>query len=484
MSPDNAIVLSILVPLVGAGFILALNKRPNLRETATLVTATVTFLLVVNAYFAVRDGHLPTFTLIEFIPGVSLALNAEPIGMLFALLASFLWIITSIYAIGYMRGHHEKNQTRFYLFFAVAISCTLGLAFSANGFTLFFFYEALTLSTFPLVTHSGTEEAKRSGRVYLFVLLGTSVSFLLFALIWTWSLTGTVDFTPGGVFQNLQDSFLLEILLLLFVLGIGKAALMPFHKWLPAAMVAPTPVSALLHAVAVVKAGVFTVIKVVVYIFGIDLVSKLVMHDLLSYLAAFTVLATAIIAIRQDNLKRRLAYSTISQLSYIVLGAITASSIGIIGGGLHMVMHGFGKIVLFFGAGAILVAHHYTKVSELRGIGYKMPVTIAAFFVGTLCIIGVPPTGGVWSKWNLILGVGESQNWIISAALFFGPLLSVAYLMPISVRAFLPIGGDKSMEVKEAPLPILIAMVAAATGCVVLFFAINPLIDLLNLTFQ
>ncbi len=478
IAASNAIVLSVLVPLGGAVLIRMLDKCPNAREAATLTTAAATFVLILSAYDSVGDGFGPKITLIELLPGISLAFAAEPLGMLFALIASFLWIVTSIYSIGYMRGHGEKNQTRFYTFFAIAISCTLGIAFAANGVTLFFFYEALTLSTFPLVTHAGNEKAKRSGRVYLFVLLGTSVGFLLMAMIWTHAITGTLEFTSGGIFEGVEDTTLLNVLLLLFILGVGKAALMPFHRWLPAAMVAPTPVSALLHAVAVVKAGVFTILKISIYIFGIDLLAQLTMHQILSYLAAFTVVTTAVIAMRQDNLKRRLAYSTISQLSYIVLGAMTANAFGVMGSGMHMLMHAFGKITLFFGAGAIMVAAHKTQVSELRGIGYRMPITMTAFLIGSLCIIGVPPTGGMWSKWSLLLGVVLAQDWVLIFALIAGPILSVGYLLPICIRAFYPM-GQFPIKIEEAPVPIRIAMAISAAGCIILFFASDFALDLM-----
>ncbi len=471
MSTSFLQAAAIFVPLLAAPIILALRKNENVREGVTIFTACITFLIVFIIYLSFEANGIPDqLILVEPFPNVTLALQAEPIGILFALMASFLWIVTSIYSIGYMRGHHEKNQTRFYVFFAIAICSALGVAFAANGFTLFLFYEALTLSTFPLVTHAGDEKSKRAGRIYLFILLGTSVSFLLLALIWTWALTGTLDFRSGGVFDGQASSTVMSVLLALYVFGIGKAALMPFHRWLPSAMVAPTPVSALLHAVAVVKAGVFSVVKIVVYLFGIELVSQLPIHRMLGYVAAFTIVATAVVAIRQDNLKARLAYSTIGQLSYIVLGALTANMWGIIGSGMHMLMHGFGKITLFFGAGAIMVAAHKTEISQMRGIGRTMPVTMIAFLIGCIAIIGAPPTGGMWSKWYLLLGIADTGDWILLAAMIIGSILSVGYLLPIAVRAFYPIDSN-TVQIKEAPVTIRIAMIICAAGCVILFFA-------------
>ena len=469
IAPQFALGLSILVPLVGALVIRTLDKQPNLRETATIVTAIVTFALVASIYPSVSTGLTPELRILNPFPGVSISLKAEPLGMLFALMASFLWIVTSIYSIGYMRGHHEENQTRFYLFFAIAIASALGIAFAANGFTLFLFYEALTLCTFPLVTHAGDDKARRAGRIYLFLLLGTSIGMFLLALIWTWKLTGTVEFRRGGVFGDAFGTFVPGILLALYVFGIGKAALMPFHRWLPTAMVAPTPVSALLHAVAVVKAGVFSILKISVYLFGVDFLVQLTSHRYLAYIAAFTIVATAIIAFRKDNLKARLAYSTIGQLSYIVLGALTANSWGIIGGGMHMLMHGFGKITLFFGAGAIMVAAQITEVSQMRGIGRRMPVTMTAFFIGCVAIVGAPPTGGMWSKWYLLMGAAQTGDIILLIALILGSLLSAAYLIPVAVRAFYS-SDDTTTQRAEAPMTIRIAMVISAAGCIVLFF--------------
>ena len=480
---QTALLLSILIPLAAAGPIGFFARTPNLREASTITASIITFICVLIVYGSLENSQ--QLTLIEPFPGVAIALKAEPLGMLFALMASFLWIVTSVYSIGYMRGHHEENQTRFYIFFAIAISCTLGAAFAANGFTLFLFYEALTLSTFPLVTHKGDEKAKKAGRIYLFILLGTSVGFLLFALIWTWQLTGHLNFQEGGIFESNHSKTVLNILLVLYAFGIGKAALMPFHRWLPTAMVAPTPVSALLHAVAVVKTGVFAILKISIYIFGVDLLSSLGAHYFVAYIAAFTIIATGIIALRKDNMKARLAYSTIGQLSYIVLGVMTANAWGIVGGGIHMLMHGFGKITLFFCAGAILVATHKTEISQMRGIGRKMPITMAAFLIGSISIVGAPPTGGMWSKWYLLVGIVNTYDWFLLGALILGSILSAAYLLPVAIRAFYPT-TQNSVEITEAPLSTRIAMMTCSAGCIVLFiapdFAYELMSSLVNLS--
>jgi multicomponent Na+:H+ antiporter subunit D len=470
MSSNVALTLTIVAPLIGALAIVCLHRSPNWREAATLTTATTLFLLIVYIASAFQSGNEITTVWWYLLPEIPLAFAVEPLGLLFALVASFLWIITSIYSIGYMRGHGESHQTRFYAFFAIALSCAIGIAFAANMVTLFIFYEALTLSTFPLVTHRGSAEAKRAGRVYLGILLSTSIGLQLLAIVWTWQLTGSLTFTERGIMHDVDDTTA-GVLLLLFVFGVGKAALMPFHRWLPAAMVAPTPVSALLHAVAVVKAGVFTVLKIAVYLFGTERLATIAMADWLAYAAAATILIASLVALRQDNLKARLAYSTISQLSYIVLGAMLANRWGIIGGGMHIATHAFGKITLFFCAGAIMVSAHKTEVSEMRGLGRAMPITMAAFLLGSISIVGLPPAGGLWSKWYLAVGTLHADQWILLGVLLVSSVLNVAYLLPIPIRAFFSSASPSAPEgIHEAPLPMLIALSVSALGCIVLFF--------------
>jgi multicomponent Na+:H+ antiporter subunit D len=480
MTLEFMLQLSIILPLFATLGIVATGCKPDLREAVTIATSLVLLYLVFNLYQGIQQGGSISVQWWALLPGLQISFSIEPLGMLFALIASFLWLITTVYAIGYMRSHNEKNQTRFYAFFAIAISSVMGIAFADNLFTLFIFYEILTLSTYPLVTHSGTEEAKKGGRIYLGLLLSTSIVFFLLAIISTWFVAGTLDFKPGGVFGPDVNTTVAGVILVLFVFGIGKAAIMPFHRWLPAAMVAPTPVSALLHAVAVVKAGVFTILKVCTLIFGIDLLATLPSTQFLLYLAGASVLLASLVAMRQDNLKARLAYSTVSQLGYITLGALLATSSGVIGSSMHIATHAFGKITLFFCAGAILVAAHKSKISEMRGLGRQMPITMAAFFIASLSIIGVPPTGGTWSKWFLLMGTIETEQFILMAILTISSLLNIAYLLPIPFHAFF--SGDKisatSAGIKEAPLPSLIALCITTVGCVILFVYPQPLYEL------
>jgi multicomponent Na+:H+ antiporter subunit D len=474
MTPEQALLAALAVPLLGAALIALAARAPDLRETATLGTAVALLACVLTLLPAVRAGGRPATALFELLPGLQIAMRVEPLGLLFALIASGLWIVNSLYSIGYMRGNRELRQTRFYICFALALAATMGIAFAANLFTLFLFYEALTLVTYPLVTHHGSDAARRGGRVYLGLLLGTSTVFLLPALVFVWFLAGTTDFTPGGILAGRLGHNELAALLAITVFGIGKAALMPFHRWLPAAMVAPTPVSALLHAVAVVKAGVFSVVKVIVYIFGIDNLAAAGIGgaaDWLVVLAGFTILAASVVALHADNLKRRLAYSTVSQLAYIVMAAALLVPLSVIGAVLHIAAHAVGKITLFFAAGSIYTAAHKTEVSQLDGIGRRMPWTMGAFAIGALSMIGLPPAAGFVSKWYMLAGAMAAQHWVAVIVIVGSTLLNAAYFLPIVYRAFFVAPAHDAHEHGhgEAPLPMVIALTLTAAATVLLF---------------
>ena len=481
MNPVVAVGLAPFIPVLGAFFVWTSRNHPNIREGITLVTASLLFLVVLSVTPAVLSGLRPSLQLLELLPGLAIAFEVEPLGMLFALVASFLWIPNSIYSIGYMRARRESNQTRYYICFALSLASVIGLAFSANLVTMFLFYEALTLSTYPLVTHSGTPEARKAGRIYLGLLLGTSIGLQLIASIGTYVVSGTTDFRPGGILSGQAAPGTIAVLFALYMFGIGKAALMPFHQWLPAAMVAPTPVSALLHAVAVVKGGVFVVLKVVIYVFGIDLMQTSHPGEWLMWLAAFTILVASLIALNKDNLKARLAYSTVSQLSYIVLGAALASSTSMLGGGMHILTHAFGKITLFFCAGAIMITAHKQNISEMRGIGRAMPLTMLAFLIGAISVIGLPPFAGAWSKWYLIVGALEANQAFFVAVLMISSLLNIAYLLPVITTAFFP--GKEPTEfdgpIREAPIACLVPTLLTAGGCLAIFIYPDPFRTLL-----
>lgn len=487
--PEDLLLVAVGVPAVAAALIPLFHRLPNIRELVTILAALIVALTVWTIAGHVATGAQPERLLIEVLPGLPIAFRVEPLGMMFALVAGSLWLVNSVYSIGYMRAGDEPRQTTFYVCFAIAIASAIGLAFSANLFTMFLFYEMLTISTWPLVVHKQNEDAIKAGRIYLLLLIGTSMLLFLPAILITWSLAGTVDFRAGGIMPATVEPALLSILLALYAFGIGKAALMPFHFWLPAAMVAPTPVSALLHAVAVVKAGVFTVLKVIIYVFGIERLSAAGASDWLVAFASFCLIAASLVALTRGNLKARLAYSTVSQLAYVVLAAALVTSAGVLGGALHIVMHAAGKITLFFCAGAIYVAHHKTEISELDGIGRKMPWTMAAFTIGALSIIGLPPMGGSWSKWQIALGALDAGKFYVVVVLMLSSLLNVAYLLSIVGRAYFRPAvaqathghgehgstdadgkeGGRSV-IEEAPLACLLPLLFTALLCVVLFF--------------
>ena len=468
----NALLASLVLPIVAAGLISILGKKPNAREAVSLVAAGATFIAVLSFHGAVLDGQKPSLRLVEILPGVALAFEVEPLGLLFALIASGLWLVSAIYSIGYMRGNDEAHQTRFFVCFALAIAAALGVAFSANLLTLYLFYEALTFVTYPLVTHHGDDKARSGGRTYLGLLLLSSMFFLLPAMIVTWWVAGTLEFTPGGILGGKVDGAAAAGLLALFAFGVGKAALMPLHRWLPAAMVAPTPVSALLHAVAVVKAGVFTIVKIVVYVFGLGFAADA--FAWLPWVAGFTIVAASLVALRADNLKRRLAYSTVSQLSYVVLATALLAPLSVVGAVLHIAAHAFGKITLFFAAGAVYTAAHKTEVSELDGLGRRMPWTFAAFAIGALSMIGLPPAAGFVSKWFMVSGAVQSGHWVALAVIVASTLLNAGYFLPILYRAFFVRSASEAGH--EAPGTMLLAMgVTSALTLLMFFFSDLPL---------
>jgi multicomponent Na+:H+ antiporter subunit D len=478
MLPLAAICISLLAAIP----ILLSNRRPNLRESWTLLAAIGKFGLIATMLPAVLAGQGYVFTLAEVIPGVPIQLRVDAMGMYFALVASFLWICTSLYSIGYMRALKEHDQTRYFAAFAVAIAATIGVAFAANLLTLYLFYEMLSLATYPLVTHEQNAESRISGRKYLIFILGTSIGLVLPAMVITYSLTGTLDFTVGGILTGQAPPATLALLLVLFLLGFAKAAIMPMHGWLPAAMVAPTPVSSFLHGVAVVKVGVFSILRVIVGIFGPNLLRDLDLGVIITTLTSITIVVASLIALTQDNLKRRLAYSTIGQLSYMVLGAGMLTAAGMTGGMLHIAMHAFGKITLFFCAGAIYVASHKKYISEMDGLGRQMPITYGAFLLGALSIIGIPPLGGFISKWHLLLGAIEGHQMLLVLVLLSSSLLNAAYFLPIVYRGFFadPQHTEVKRGIQEAPLYCLIPLCITALLSLGLFFYPDVLLQLVR----
>jgi multicomponent Na+:H+ antiporter subunit D len=433
-------LLAILVSVAGALLIVRTGeRRANLREFWSVAAGVLQLAFVASMVPDVVAGRTPECVVSQILPGISLAFRVDAFGLLFGFGASLLWIATSFYSIGYMRALEEHAQTRYFACFALALSATMGVAFSANLFTLFLFYEALTLTTYPLVAHKETPEAKAGARKYVIYLLGAAKLFLIAAIVITYNVAGTLDFRKGGVLSGPElahEPTLLFVVFVLFLFGFAKNALMPLHSWLPAAMVAPTPVSALLHAVAVVKTGVFATLRVFLFIFGPDAMRLLGVDALALGVASLTILGGSLLALGQDNLKARLAFSTVSQLAYVVLGAAMLAPSGILGGVAHVTNHAVSKITLFLCAGSIYISTHKTEVSQMSGLARQMPWTMAAFALATLSMVGIPPTSGFVSKWYLALGsVERGSTWLLGV-LLASSLLNAAYLGPIVYKAY------------------------------------------------
>jgi len=470
MSLFTLILASLCVPLAGAIVIFLSRRFSRIIEIVFVASAAVLLFITVSIFNFGSAIYHQTVELYPLIGDIPLAFHVEPLGLVYAGVASSLWLVTTIYAIGYMNANQEKKLARFYMCFCIAMMGVMGIAFAANLLTLFIFYEILTISTYPLVAHKENTEAKNGARAYLGLLLTTSIGFFLVSILWTWQVSHSLDFTIGGILAGKLSDGLTLVLFTLMVMGIGKAGLMPFHRWLPAAMVAPTPVSALLHAVAVVKAGVFCVLKITVYIFGIEVLQSTSANMIIVYIAAITMLLASLVAIQQDNLKARLAYSTISQLAYIVLGAALATSVSIVGASMHLATHAVGKITLFFCAGAIYTATKKTSIKDMRSIGYQMPYTMLAYTIAAISIIGLPPMVGSWSKWFLIDGALSSGQIVLAVAFLISTLLNIVYLMPIAINAFINKPASTEYQYQEAPKSLLIPLCMTALLCLLLFF--------------
>ncbi|MDD2401036.1 MAG: monovalent cation/H+ antiporter subunit D family protein [Clostridia bacterium] len=461
---------AVLISLLAAALIMISGKQRNLRESWTILAAVGKILIVFSMIPAVLAGKVFEIEPFYIAQGISLHLKADPAGMLFAVLASFLWLVTSFYSIGYMRKLKESHQTGYFASFAVCLSATMGIAFAGNLLTFFVFYEMLTIATYPLVIHKRTDEAIKAGRKYLAYTLISGQVFLI-GIVWAQYSAGTCEFQPGGFLAGAASNGALQIMFILMVLGAAvKAGVMPFHGWLPSAMVAPTPVSALLHAVAVVKAGAFGIVRIVGFVFGPQLLSELGVADVIAWVAAFTIIVASIIAMAQDNLKKRLAFSTIGQLSYVVLGVMLLTPLGMLGGMYHVVAHAVMKITLFFCAGAIYATTHITNISQMNGLGKQMPYTMAAFTVGVLGITGLPFTVGFISKWNLALGALDAGKGIYIAVLICSAMLSATYYLPIVYAAFFK-KPDKYLlehDYGEANLVMLVPLLVTATISIIL----------------
>lgn len=466
-------LIPILIVLVTSVLIFLSKKRPNLREFWSVAGSVLTFISVAAMIPDIMNGNRIVYTLSTIAPGISLNFRVDALSLIFGIVSSFLWIFATFYNIGYMRALDEHAQTRYYTCFAIAILGAQGVSYSGSLFSLYLFYEIITIFTYPLVAHHQDEEGYAGAKKYIVYLMGTSKGLLLPAVVLTYVLTGTLDFSDNiltGVFPKGANDIWITVTYILFLFGFAKAAIMPLHNWLPSAMVAPTPVSALLHAVAVVKAGVFCIARVMLSVFGVELLNNLCLGIWTAYFVSITILLASIIALTKDDLKARLAYSTVSQLSYIILGVALLDTSGVLGGILHIVNHGFSKITLFFCAGAIYVATHKKKISDMEGIGYAMPFTMGAFAIASLSMIGVPPVAGFVSKWYLLNGALEIHNIPIVIVLMASTILNAGYFAPITFKAFFQgkRGEWKRSDIREAPLTMVIPIVIASLISVVL----------------
>ncbi|MEI8139264.1 MAG: monovalent cation/H+ antiporter subunit D family protein [bacterium] len=462
------LLLAILAPLIGSAAVMLTGKRPNVRETCSFITATILFGTVVSLLPAVLAGEKLVYHLFSILPGVSVTLRADAFSMVFALVASSLWMVTVIYSMGYMRGSHEHAQTRFNACFALALFGAIGCAFSDNLFTLYLFYEIVSISTYPLVAHHQDQEGYEGARKYLTYLTATAKGLVLPAMIMTYVLCGTLDFSLNirdGIFPSDASRVMVTITYICLILGFAKNGIMPFHSWLPGAMVAPTPVSALLHAVAVVKVGVFSTTRVMLFLFGVVKMDDFNLGIPTAYFVSFTILAASLIALSKNNLKARLAYSTVSQLSYVILGVALLTPVGIEGGIVHIVNHAFAKITLFFCAGAIYVASHKKDISDMKGLGRVMPFTFAAFGIAALSMIGVPPVGGFISKWFLLVGAMDAAQIGIVVVLLLSTILNIGYFAPVVYSAFFGKPADPHAYdgVREAPLTMVVPLLITAS---------------------
>jgi len=484
------LIVALFIPVICASLIFAFGKYPNIREGISILSGAALIYVVCSIAGIHDESTTLRAQLWEILPGIKIALHSESLSIIYALVASVLWPVTIIYATGYMRGNKEKNQPRFYIFFAISIACAMGIAFAANLITFFLFYELMTLCTYPLVAHNETAAARAGARKYLSTLMLGSIGLLLPAIAITYAITGSLDFTQGGVFESDTNKTTIIVLLLLFTFGIAKAGIMPLHKWLPSAMVAPTPVSALLHAVAVVKAGVFGIAKILVYVFGFDSLQNLgqgwFSSQLVLYIACFTIITASVIALFQTNLKRIMAYSTIGQLSYIVLSVALLNQAGVFGAGLQITTHALAKITLFFVVGAVYVCTRRTELKQVNGLGRKYPVLFGCYVIACLSMVALPFLAGYYSKGYISTAYGAASSDVAKYVLLVSLVLNCLYLFPIAIRAyFYKFVGDKVRKTADFKTsPMMLGAVILTTSLIITYgLYYESLVNILSLIY-
>ncbi|QXK92948.1 cation:proton antiporter [Neoehrlichia mikurensis] len=481
-------IIAILLPFICAALILILKDLSYAKQFITLISSSTLIIVIALIYsIFVKDKNAFLLDYHFLYPQIHISFNIEILGMMFSILASFLWLVTNIYTFSYMYHNdlHNKKQNLFYACFATSIGCTICIAFSGNLITLFIFYELLTICTYPLITYYIDNNSLLSGRYYIQTLLCTSIMLFFPAIIITFNISGTLDFHNGGILKDNISAFFLILMIAFFSYGIGKSAIMPTHFWLPKAMVAPTPVSALLHAVAVVKSGIFTILKIIVYIIGVQKIHEIVApeYNILMYVSAITVIIGSLIAMQQNNLKKLLAYSTISQLSYVIVAASLYTNAAIKAAVFQLISHALGKITLFFSVGAIYTSTKKKNINEIHGIGKSMPITMIAFTIGALTMIGIPPTSGFWGKFYILSEALHQRNFFVMSILILSTLLNTMYFMSIIYKAFFipPVTN----HIKEAPKFMLISMLITSTCILILFFKPSIIYHMMSfITFQ
>lgn len=453
-------VLALIVSTVGAILLFLTGNTAFYRKLWSLLASLLMFVIVISMLQRSLQGVIFITRLFPLAPNIRLELRVDALGIFFALVSSTLWLITMIYTLGYMES--EDSQARFFGFFALSVSSVVGIAFASNLLTLFVFSAILTVCTYPLIVHHQTPEALSAGGKYLlYTLAGEAI--ILFSIIVTFYLARTTTLSKQGILSLDQGKTLLSLLFFLYIIGFGvKAVIMPLHNWLVTATIAPVPVNALLHAIAVTKAGAFGILRVIYNVYGVGLVRQLGIGSLLAYLATITIIGGSLLALRQDNLKRRLAYSTVSQISYIILGVALLTPLAAIGSIIHLANQAFQKITLFFCAGAIERQTGKEKISEMAGIGYKMPITMGAFTIACLGFIGLPLLAGFITVWHLSLGAFRAGKPIFIIVLLVSTILNAAYWFPIIYQAYFKESSDDDTEVREAHWTLLYPTVICA----------------------
>lgn len=403
---------------------------------------TITVLNAIFALYAMYGHEAQGITLFYLGSRLAVKLHIDGLSRVFGTMVSILWIPTVIYAFEYMT--HEGHEDRFFAFFTMTFGVVLGIAYSANFMTMYLFYEFLTLVTLPLVMHAMDNKARHAGKMYiLYMMFGASLAFIGFVFIFCYG--WTLDFVPGGVLDPVKiagQETTLQFVYLVAFFGFGvKAAVFPLYRWLPKASVAPTPVTALLHAVAVVKSGVFAIIRLTYYSFGANFLAGTWAQDVILIITAITIVFGSMVALRTPHIKRRFAYSTVSNLSYILFGVALMTPAGLVAALLHMIYHAVLKITLFFTAGTILYKTHREYLYEIEGFGKYMPVTFLALAVAGIGLVGIPPFAGFHSKWALATAAvttGNPMSYFGVLALILSALLTALYVFYILVRAYFP----------------------------------------------